>query len=73
MHARQARRGRHAFIILVASLALVIMAVFGAWAYYSGDLAKAHATKDASPVVAHTVTEVPAAMKQTAGAAPTGG
>ena len=31
-HARQARRGRHAFVILVVSLTAAIAVVFGAWA-----------------------------------------
>ncbi len=39
-HARQARRGRHALVILMVSLSLVIIALFGTWAYYSGDLAR---------------------------------
>ncbi len=35
-HARQARRGLHALAILVASTLLVLIALFGAWAFYSG-------------------------------------
>ncbi len=63
-HARQARRGRHAFVILVVSLSLVIVALFGAWAYYSGDLAKGHGNKEAPPQVARSVSQTPAPVRQ---------
>jgi hypothetical protein len=37
-HVRQARRGRHAFVILVASTGLALAAVFGVLAYRAHDL-----------------------------------
>jgi len=37
-HVRQARRGRHAFMILTASTALALVAVFGVLAYRGHDL-----------------------------------
>ncbi len=39
--ARQGRRGKHVLWILVMSLVLVILALFGAWAARAPDLAKA--------------------------------
>jgi hypothetical protein len=41
--ARQASWGRHAFWMLICSTALVVIALFGAWAYRSGDLSDADA------------------------------
>ena len=63
-HARQARRGLHAFVILVVSLSLVIIALFGAWAYYSRDLAQGHGNKEAPPQVARSVSQTPAPARQ---------
>ncbi|MBS0409620.1 MAG: hypothetical protein JSR86_06875 [Proteobacteria bacterium] len=37
-HVRQARRGRHAFMILAASTVLALVAVFGVFAYRGHDL-----------------------------------
>jgi hypothetical protein len=37
--ARQGRRGRHVLWILVISLALVVIALFGAWAMHARQLA----------------------------------
>jgi hypothetical protein len=37
--ARQGRRGRHVFWVLVISTVLAALALFGAWAFRSGDLA----------------------------------
>ncbi|HEX7761907.1 MAG TPA: hypothetical protein VF459_20535 [Caulobacteraceae bacterium] len=37
-HVRQARRGRHAFMILVASTGLALLALFSVLAYRSHDL-----------------------------------
>lgn len=42
--ARQANWGRHAFWMLICSTALVVVALFGAWAYRSGDLSAADAS-----------------------------
>ena len=63
--ARQGLRGRHALIILVVSLTLGLIAVFGAWAYYSGDLAGKRASREAPPAVANSVTTTPSTPKQT--------
>ena len=65
--ARQGLRGRHAFVILVVSLVLGLAAVFGAWAYFSGDLAGKRGNREAPPQVAGSVSVQPAAPKQTAG------
>jgi hypothetical protein len=40
---RQARWGRHALVMLICSTALAVVALFGAWAFKSGDLADASA------------------------------
>lgn len=37
--ARQGRYGRHVLWLLLASLALVVLALFGAWAWRADDLA----------------------------------
>ena len=37
--ARQGRRGKHVLWILVVSLVLVVIALFGAWAMHAKDLA----------------------------------
>ena len=63
--ARQGLRGRHALIILVVSLMLGLIAVFGAWAYYSGDLAGKRGNREAPPQVARSVTTQPSTPKQT--------
>lgn len=41
--ARQANWGRHAFWMLICSTTLVVVALFGAWAFRAGDLADANA------------------------------
>ncbi len=41
--ARQASWGRHAFWMLICSTALVVVALFGAWAYRADDLSDADA------------------------------
>ena len=60
-HARQARRGRHAFVILVVSLTAAIAAVFGAWAGWSGAFSRLH-YRETPPAVAGTA---PAPVRQT--------
>lgn len=40
---RQARWGRHVLVMLVCSTVLAVVALFGAWAFRSGDLADAGA------------------------------
>ena len=63
--ARQGLRGRHAFIILVVSLTLGLIAVFGAWAFFAGDLAGKRGNREAPPAVAQSVTTTPSTPKQT--------
>ena len=48
-HARQALRGVHALVILVVSLLLAVLVVFGAWAYFSGPFAAEHARAPSHP------------------------
>ena len=62
--ARQGLRGRHALVILVVSLILGLAAVFGAWAYFSGDLAGKRGNREAPPAVANSVTTAPSTPKQ---------
>ncbi len=62
--ARQGLRGRHAFVVLVVSLVLGLIAVFGAWAYFSGGLAGKHGSGEAPPAVANSVTTAPSTPKQ---------
>lgn len=45
--ARQGRRGRHALWILIVSLFLVVIALFGSWISRSGDLAATNANNGA--------------------------
>ena len=63
--ARQGLRGRHALVILVVSLTLGLIAVFGAWAYYSGGLAGKRGNGEAPAAVANSVTTTPSTPKQT--------
>ena len=51
-------------VFLVVSLTLGLIAVFGAWAYYSGGLAGKHGNREAPPQVARSVTTQPATPKQ---------
>lgn len=53
--ARQANWGRHALWMLICSTALVVIALFGAWAFKAGDLA------DANAISTPTAAEVQAA------------
>jgi len=41
---RQARWGRHAFWVLVASTTLAVAALFGSWMFRAGDLSAADAS-----------------------------
>jgi hypothetical protein len=59
MHARQARRGRHAFIILVISLVLGLLVVFGAWAYFSGGFAHEDTSRNALSQAAPAASTMP--------------
>ena len=69
-HARQARRGRHAFVILVVSLTAAIAVVFGVWAGFSGRFSGETGNREAPPAVASSVTTTPAAAKQAADGSP---
>ena len=46
-HARQARRGRHAFVILVCSLALGLIALAAVYAFYSGSMSRLRVEREA--------------------------
>jgi hypothetical protein len=63
--ARQARRGRHAFVVLVISLFLVVIGLFGAWAFYFSDLAGRHGNREAPPAIAQAVNQKPGVVRQT--------
>ncbi len=63
--ARQARRGRHAFVILVVSLTAAIAVVFGAWVGFSGHFRGESGNKEAPPAVAQSVTTTPQPARQT--------
>ncbi len=56
-HVRQARRGRHAFVILTASMGLALAAVFGVLAYRAHDLHSA----DQQPTSKAAMQQTPAA------------
>lgn len=51
-HARQGRRGMHAFIILVVSLALVIVAYVVIYALHVGSLSGTHGAQETAPSAA---------------------
>lgn len=59
--ARQARWGRHAFVMLICSTVLAVIALFSAWAFKSDDLADAQAKS------------TPTAAEARAAGAPAGG
>jgi hypothetical protein len=52
--ARQGRIGRDVFVVLVASLALALLAVFGSWVWNSGRLASVGANDDGRPAAARS-------------------
>jgi len=64
-HARQARRGRHALIILVCSLGLVVIAFAAVFTFYYGGLSGLHGNREAEPEVARAQDTTPAPVKQT--------
>ena len=67
-HARQARRGRHAFVILVCSLALGVIVLAAVLTVYFGHLRQLHGNREAEASVARSVTAAPPApVKQTTG------
>ncbi len=53
-HVRQARRGRHAFVILTASMGLALAAVFGVLAYRAHDLRSADQQPTSKAAMEHT-------------------
>jgi hypothetical protein len=65
MHARQARRGRHALMILAASLTLVVLALVVMFAFYAGSLAGLRGNREPEDQTARSVTAQPAPVKQT--------
>lgn len=73
MHARQARRGRHAFIILVCSLTLVLIAFAAVFTMNYGGLSKLRGNREAEPEVARAVQTTPAPVKQTPDQGPSTG
>ncbi|MDB5456405.1 MAG: hypothetical protein JWP92_1990 [Caulobacter sp.] len=61
--ARQGRRGRHVFWVLVISTVLAAIALFGAWAFRSGDLARTEpnvGVKNAAEAQRYDTQQVPA-------------
>ncbi|MBI5939799.1 MAG: hypothetical protein HY859_05170 [Caulobacterales bacterium] len=56
--ARQASWGRHAFWMLICSTALVVVALFGAWAYRADDLSAADARSRPSVAEAQAAGEL---------------
>jgi hypothetical protein len=67
MHARQARRGRHALMILIWSLALGLIALAIVWAFYSGSLAALHrAGQTPPPQMIRSVSTGPGTASQAA-------
>ena len=67
-HARQARRGRHAFIILVCSLALGVLVLAAVFTASFAGLRHLHGNREAEPRVARTITAAPPApVRQTTG------
>ncbi len=71
-HARQASRGRHAFVILATSLALVVIAFIVVWSAFAGKFAGRHGNREAPPQVAQSVSVTPNTVKQAAVSAPPG-
>lgn len=64
--ARQGRWGKHIFWVLVVSIILAAVALFGAWGMRSGDIAAVEHTKGAdTPAEAASATTEPTAPKQT--------
>ena len=55
--ARQASWGRHAFWMLICSTTLVVVALFGAWAYRAGDLSDANAKSTPTAAEVHAAGE----------------
>ena len=54
-HVRQARRGRHALMILIWSTALGLVALALVWAFYAGPLSGLHGNREAPAQVAQAV------------------
>jgi hypothetical protein len=64
-HARQGRRGRHAFMILICSLGLVLIAFVAVFVFNYGNLAGLRGNREAEPQVAKSVDTAPQPAKQT--------
>ena len=68
--ARQARRGRHALVILIVSTFLVVLALFGAWAMRSDDLAEVEPNGTSQTTAAGAFSAPEPAARQTEDSAP---
>ncbi len=66
-HVRQARRGRHAFIILICSMALGVIVLAAVFTTYFSGLRHLHGNREAEPAVARSVTAGPSTVRQTTG------
>lgn len=62
--ARQGRWGRHAFWMLVASTTLAVVALFTAWAFYSGALTAANEASTPTAAEARATTGPVSNVKQ---------
>lgn len=62
--ARQGRWGRHAFWMLVASTTLAVIALFTAWAFYSGAFTAANDANTPTPAEAAATTGPVTNVKQ---------
>ncbi len=70
--ARQGLRGRHVFVILITSIALVVIAFVVVFLANSGRLAGRHGSQEAPANVASAISQEPGTARQTASTAPEG-
>ena len=71
-HARQGRRGRHALIILVTSLALVVVAFAVIFALHAGGFSGQTGNREAPADVARSINQQPGTVRETGATAPQG-
>jgi anti-sigma-K factor RskA len=62
--ARQGRWGRHAFWMLIASTTLAVIALFLAWAFYSGAFTTLNEARTPTPAEARATTGPVSNVKQ---------
>ncbi|MDP2259990.1 MAG: hypothetical protein Q8J89_09775 [Caulobacter sp.] len=62
--ARQGRWGRHAFLMLIASTTLAVIALFTAWAFYSGAFTAANEASTPTAAEARATTGPVTDVKQ---------